>query len=345
MRTLRFSAGLPSLRPADRRPLRTAIVPLLAAAFVVAALAELGLRTVIGLGTPPLMQKDAEVGYVFRADQDLWRFGNQVKINRYHQRSADITPLPAPGVLRTLVIGDSITFGGVQVNQDQPFPAVLEARLRVANMPAEVLNASAGSWAIGNELAYVQKFGVFGSQVTVLEIGSDDLVQKTSVSDPVGVDPDYPDHTPPAALVELFHRYLIPRLVGKAAASPPSINSNDLQFLQNMEELSQEVALLRKLGTQVVIVHLPTRDEVVAEGGSFSPYYASYRARFRNIADRLEIPVIDLSVEWKGLPAAAGFYRDGTHLSVLGDQVVGERLARQVEALAAAPAGKEQSTR
>lgn len=297
------------------------------------ATAELGLRMAFGLGRPPLMQADTEVGYLFQGDQDLWRFGRHVKINHYHQRSDDVTPQPAEGTVRVFAIGDSITFGGVELDSDQPFPAVLQTRLRADGVPAQVLNASAGSWAIGNERAYIEKFGNFGSQVAVLEIGSDDLVQRTSTSAPVGVDPAYPDHNPPAALWELFQRYLVPRLAGTAGPRPATRAEEEAQFPRNMDEFAREVALLRAVGTSVIVVHPPVRDEVVAGVAGVSTYYSEYRARFRALADRLEVPVIDLSAEWLGRPGAAGYYRDGTHLSVLGCKVLGERLAPEVKKL------------
>jgi lysophospholipase L1-like esterase len=216
---------------------------------------------------------------------------------------------------------------------------VLEAQLHASHIPAEVLNASAGSWAIGNERAYIEKFGDFGSQLAVLEIGSDDLIQMTSTSAPVGRDPAYPDRNPPAALIELFQRYLIPRLAGGQSAPPATRAENDAQFTRNMDEFTREVALLQAAGTTVLVVHPPNRDEVVAEGGinpiRYSNYYGEYRAAFRALAGKLGVPVVDLSAEWKEVPDAAGYFRDGTHLSVAGDRAVGERLASEVQQLIA----------
>ena len=190
-----------------------------AAAFLLMfpALSELGLRMAFGLGSPPLLQKDSSIGYLFVANQELRRFGHHVQINQYHQRSGPITALPAAGVDRILVIGDSVTFGGVVVNQGETFPALLEQDLRKDHMPAEVLNASAGGWAIGNERAYAERFGAFGSGVAVLEIGSHDLLQETSTGERVGVDSNYPEHNPATALGELLNRYLIPRLLNQEA--------------------------------------------------------------------------------------------------------------------------------
>lgn len=297
------------------------------------ALSELGLRMAFGLGSPPLLQKDSSIGYLFVANQELRRFGHHVQINQYHQRSGPITALPAAGVDRILVIGDSVTFGGVVVNQGETFPALLEQDLRKDHMPAEVLNASAGGWAIGNERAYAERFGAFGSGVAVLEIGSHDLLQETSTGELVGMDSNYPEHNPATALGELLNRYLIPRLLNREASSPAIIADNDSQFAENMGEFSKEVALLRQAGASVIVLHAPNRAEVVADSGPFESDYDRYRRSFKEFAAQLHVVVVDLPAEWRGLPEASEYFRDSVHLTVSGNRAVAARLAPEIKSL------------
>ena len=70
---------------------------------------ELGLRA-YGFGKP-LLYEATSYGYRVKPSQHLMRFGNELSYNRQGMRSPEITAQPAPGVLRVLCIGDSITFG------------------------------------------------------------------------------------------------------------------------------------------------------------------------------------------------------------------------------------------
>ena len=112
-----------------------------------------------------------------------------------------------------MVVGDSVTFGGVLTPHDETFPerlrASLEAKLK---KPFEVLNASAGGWAIGNELAYLERFGNLQSELVIWQIGSHDLLQPKSTGEAVGVHPQMPAERPFCATTELFSRYIVPRL-------------------------------------------------------------------------------------------------------------------------------------
>lgn len=77
-----------------------------------AVLAELGLRLLVELGAPPLLRADAEIGYLFRANQERTRFTNRIYINEYHQRSGDVVLADSSRFARILFLGDSVTWGG-----------------------------------------------------------------------------------------------------------------------------------------------------------------------------------------------------------------------------------------
>lgn len=123
--------------------------------IILAALLSLEafLRLALGLGSPLLFEKDPDVGYYYRANQDVHRFFNHIHINQFHQRNQDIWLSPSVAV-RLLMVGDSVTFGGTLTGQSQTITALLEQQLHEAtNKRFEVLNASAGSWGIGNQVA------------------------------------------------------------------------------------------------------------------------------------------------------------------------------------------------
>ncbi|NBB87691.1 MAG: SGNH/GDSL hydrolase family protein, partial [Bacteroidetes bacterium] len=202
----------------SRRRLVVGILAVVGGLFV---LAEVGLRVTMGLGTPPLLQADSTIGYLFQPNQDLDRFGNRVQINGVHQRSEPLSNRPDSSLLRVLFLGDSVTWGGVLIDQPNTYPEVFEARMDAAcALPVEALNASAGSWGIGNLQAYLDRFGTFDSDIVVLQIGSHDLLQAPSDASPVGTHPAFPAEHPLLATQELITRYLWPRYVRPLVADP-----------------------------------------------------------------------------------------------------------------------------
>lgn len=51
---------------------------------------ESGLRLFLGFGNPPLYIADEKIGYLLAPNQETRRRGNQIKINQYSMRSAEI---------------------------------------------------------------------------------------------------------------------------------------------------------------------------------------------------------------------------------------------------------------
>uniref|UniRef100_A0ACD5GQ20 SGNH/GDSL hydrolase family protein n=1 Tax=Desertifilum tharense IPPAS B-1220 TaxID=1781255 RepID=A0ACD5GQ20_9CYAN len=171
------------------------------------AATELTLRLAFGLGNPALLQADPEIGYYFQPNQEILRFGKHIRYNQYAQRSDPITLERSPGTLRILMTGDSVLNGGNPTDQPQTITELFKSRLQSAGYSAEVLNASAGSWAIGNQLAYLTQFGLFNSDAVILQIGTHDLLQPTSTSQAVGRSPYFPNRTPKSAIAEAWSRY------------------------------------------------------------------------------------------------------------------------------------------
>jgi lysophospholipase L1-like esterase len=300
-------------------------------------LAELALRVGSGLGTPPLLRADPTIGYVFQAHQDTYRFTNRVHINGYHQRSEDLRQAPDSTFVRLLFLGDSVTWGGVLTDQDDTIPEETEKALaQQCASPVEALNASAGSWGIGNLRAYVDRFGLFESDAVVLQIGTHDLTQATSTSEVVGRHPAYPNEPPTLALQELWGRYLWPRYVrpympevGDASASEPTGTTStpcpEVRFAQNLAHLRTLVAKIQEAGVPVVILHTPNRDEVVGEQAK--PPISPRRRRFLEVAESMRVPVVNLADRWASRSDVRSLYRDHIHLNEQGNAAVAETMS------------------
>ena len=118
---------------------------LLGSAILALTATEVSLRLAFGLGNPVLSQADPDTGYRFQPNQQVFRFGKHIEYNQYSQRSQPITPEKPKGTLRILITGDSVLNGGNPTDQSQTISELLKVKLSSSGLPAEILNASAGS--------------------------------------------------------------------------------------------------------------------------------------------------------------------------------------------------------
>ncbi|MFP4009527.1 MAG: SGNH/GDSL hydrolase family protein [Spirulinaceae cyanobacterium] len=290
-------------------------------------LLESGLRLGLGLGYPVLSMADSQTGYRFQPNQNRRRLGKKLQYNQYSQRS-DFVTLPKPqATFRVLMVGDSVLNGGTPIDQSQTISELLETKLASDHPTVEVLNASAGSWGIGNQLGYLRKFGFFESDILVLQIGTHDLVQPTSTGDRVGRDPNYPNRLPLLATQELWQRYLMPRVQRRfgwnSSREIPTTSDLEAQFQENMANLTEIITLARRESLPVYVLYTPNWVDV------FSPNpNPLYKAEFFALLNRQQVPVVDLQNLWLSLPATTvkTYFRDSVHLSVSGNQAIAKTL-------------------
>ncbi|WP_017304489.1 SGNH/GDSL hydrolase family protein [Spirulina subsalsa] len=291
--------------------------------------AEVALRVTVGLGNPPLSQADPLMGYRFQPNQNLQRFGNQIIYNQYSQRSNPITPQKPPDTLRILMIGDSVLNGGAILDQGETISGQLQTKFDQAGIRAEVLNASAGSWGIGNQLGYVQRFGFLESDLLILQIGTHDLIQPTSTGDRIGSDPNYPTQSPLLALQELITRYLIPHLLLRLGWSAPQseIPTATLppqqQFEENLEDLQTLLNLAQQANIPVLVLYTPDWVDVLPQ-----PSTPTYKPPFVEFLGSQDVGLIDAHEDWSQRPPeqVSLYFRDSVHLTALGNQRIAQLL-------------------
>ncbi|MBP0019622.1 MAG: SGNH/GDSL hydrolase family protein [Cyanobacteria bacterium SBLK] len=289
---------------------------------------EGGLRFKLGLGNPILSQSDVAMGYRFQPNQDITRFGNKIIYNQYSQRSDRIASLKPKNTLRILMIGDSVLNGGMLTDQVQTISEQLEARIKNINGNVEVLNASAGSWGIGNQLGYLQKFGTFDSDLLILQIGTHDLTQPTSAGDRVGIDPSYPDRKPLLALQELFSRYIIPKILLRLHL-PLSYREIPVTVTPE-EQFQKNLILLNRIldrGLPIIVLFTPNRIDVLPK-----PNIPTYKAEFFQYLNNFQISIIDTHDTWSKLSATTteSYFRDVVHLTPAGNKAIAQLLFEQI---------------
>ena len=101
----------------------------------------------------------------------------EVHINSLGLRGPEIERSAPPGRIRILVLGDSMTFG-YYLEEEETFPARLEARLRADGIDAEVVNTGSGGWSIGSETRFLIERGLaLEPDHVILAICANDLTE------------------------------------------------------------------------------------------------------------------------------------------------------------------------
>ena len=109
------------------------------------------------------------------------RLPHRITINALGFRGEDFDEAKAPGVLRILCLGDSYTFGDY-VNDDETFPAALQAELRrrLPGRKLEVINGGVNGYTITDEAALAREKGfALHPDVIVLGFVMNDLADLT----------------------------------------------------------------------------------------------------------------------------------------------------------------------
>ena len=331
--TLARSPSTPSTLAPARKKSRLRIV------FLVAAIAftflELFCRFAIGLGDPPLYQADRQIEYLLRPSKTYHRFHNRFSVNRYGMRSDDFPPRKtSPNELRVLVVGDSIVYGGVRIDQSEIDTEILKRDLEHEfDRPVVVGNASAKSWGPPNELAYLKRYGTLDADVVLLELSSHDYADTPTFIPVVGVSADYPGKTPPLALADLFETYLLPRYL-HVGETPAGIDKTMIDTAESAEDVAEcreaekeFFRFVRMRGAKVALVQHLSLPELA---GKFHPgYYAN-----QEVAKEESIPYVsdteELLRQWKS-GENPYFPGDSLHLNRSGQPILAHTLRRGVE--------------
>lgn len=296
---------------------------------VLLVIAEVAART-YGLGSPLLYEKTG-YGYRVKPDQSLSRFGNRLSYNRQGLRSEPKADVPAPGKLRILCVGDSITFGGAETTQDLTYPYLLEKMLN-SQSPAdryEVLNASAGGWAMENEEGWLGRHGIYSSRFVVLQVASHDLFQAAADSGIVGTHPAFPERPPWFALQELFVRYILPRLWKNLRLRDPGEvlhQRTAADITRTLGSLRRIAAMVRSQGGELVVM-------LVEQPQGIEPRDELMQQAKKMLQAQLAADGISLLQPGEAIERAGGalLFRDGLHPNVGGNHVLAQTVAAEIQ--------------
>jgi hypothetical protein len=302
----------------------------LAALSALLICAEITLRMFFGLGEPILYANHPAYGYGLVPDQRTARRGGaRIEVNRYGMRSRATTSAPAPDTYRVLMLGDSVTYGGSYIDQDDLFAARLEralsgapARIPAGRASAEVLVAAVNGWGAHHQLGYVDWHGFFGAHHVVVVLPRADLVRPLY---DLTSKPYFGTERPPRLALEevlLKQAWRLFRLLQGDVDAP----QRDLLITRAIDAYAELSRRARLAGARIDFVWSPVRWDVEAGAITGTPWADAYR-RFvaRHAQDGVAVHTpLEALVEHGDDPA---LYHDETHFGPKGHEVVGRWLA------------------
>ena len=246
---------------------RTAIAITVGALASFPLVGEVISQKIIGLGAPPLYVSYEGMDYKLKPNQDIFRFGNRVVINNASMRSSgNIQNMPEPGKSRILIFGDSVLWGGSQMDQEDIATSLLNKKL---SGKYEIFNVSAGSWGPGNWNEYIKENGLFNADKVILVMNSGDL---TDIPNRLENMPNLnrPTTNPPSALWELVTRYVTPRIQNIAKKIAPikqdqTTIDKTLAISKGSNILNQTIDLIEGGGAELSVVQFWSKEEVLNE--------------------------------------------------------------------------------
>lgn len=297
---------------------------ILASVTGVAVITEVGLRIIMGLGNPPLYIADPQIGYLLAPNQKLHRQGSFYETNQYSMRSQPLAVNPSK---RILLLGDSVVNGSWWTDQSKTLSSLLSQQLQDQSQDKlEILNISANSWGPRNELAYLQRFGLFEATVLVLVINTDDLFATQPVSSVVGKSPTYPDKPPALALIEYYQLFIAPPKPFPELNQLKEATTEKQRLRQNLAAIKEIKAIADQSNTQFILVLTPLLREF-QEGATDNEQKG--RNSLKNLLTAEKINYIDILDVWADFPQPEFLYRDRIHPTSQGNLKIVEAIAKK----------------
>lgn len=300
----------------NRALVRTAKSLLILIALLVGV--ECVLRFALGLGNPVLIVADPDCAYMLKPNQNIFRFFVHTRTNQFGMRSDEFPKVRDPHSLRVMFVGDSITYGTSRVDQKDIFPEILHRDLPgIVHKPVEVLNASAGEWAIDNEVGYVRSRGVFQSDIVFLVLNSGDLVQpRATFAEARIVASDKPERT---AIGELYDRIIKrPSFGAHQSANPGRAAFNQQETIaRNLTDLEAMSTLVSAQHAHFVIVYIPFREDIPNTSRVSSDILLQWTTAHH-------VTFLDLTGVESPYSASEITLDNGTHLNQQGHEIVAQ---------------------
>jgi lysophospholipase L1-like esterase len=289
---------------------------------------EIFARYYLGLGTPPLSVTVPKIEYMFKPNQNLYRFGNHIIINQYGMRSTSFASKKDDGEYRIMVFGDSVLNGGNLTDHSELSTTILQDRLNETNKKTIVGNISAGSWGPGNWLAYADKYGFFGADVVVLVISSHDYADNPTFQ---ALNKNtHPTKKPISAFFEGITRYLpryLPQIGDEGSDKSATFKEkpNEQEVRKGLDDIRSFLKIAKNNSSKVLVLQHWEISEI--EKGSAKPG----NQLIKEVCESMEIFPISLEPYFRrSIRNGKNPYRDNIHPNQIGQQLINSAILKNL---------------
>ncbi len=293
--------------------------------FVVVAIVvgEIFTRYYLGLGTPPISITHSKIEYMYKPNQDVYRFGNHFVVNQYGMRTIPFSAEKSGNEYRIMVFGDSVLNGGNLTDHSELATAKLRKDLsETLKQNIVVGNISAGSWGPGNWLAYAKEYGFFEANIVVLVISSHDYADTPSFQALNKY--THPTEKPLSALIEGITRYLpryLPQLsTGEVSDEPDRFEEkiNEQNALKALDDLRNFLELAKNNVKTTILVLQHWEKAEIKKGLSDHG-----NQRIKEVCESLGIMCVSLEPYFReSMENGDNPYRDNIHPNQVGQQLI-----------------------
>jgi len=274
-------------------------------------------KHVFGLGHPIIYQSHPVYGYRPEPNQAVQRHhGHLVKINNLGLRADQNWALNQPQH-KILFLGDSVTYGGSYLSNDQLF-----SHLAIKNLPS-VLSGNAGvnAWGVNNVCAFIQEMNFLPANTYVSVFPEGDFYRGLQR---IGGQPFWTVQ-PRFALEELLHYFIYKIHLKKTPASHILSEAEKTKIamlaVKNLKALDD---YFKKHHRRHIIYITPSRSQVLQQAEKdeiLTTLFKTYRLRVIYLKDRIEKLPISKKSE---------LFHDEIHLSQQGHEVWAELISHDL---------------
>lgn len=318
--------------------------------LAVAAVVVMADRTLLLAHGLPLWAADSELHFRNRPSKfDRWPNGREIRTNAFGHYDHDFSEKPAPGELRILAVGDSVTLGHM-VTREEAFPNRLEKLLaKSAGRPVQVINAAVQGYSTRQERIMIERSLRFEPQMVVIGVCLNDFTEPFTVDADLGgtgLDYHLVKQTGNAFFSYLLHETGFGRaaLAAQWSDTTPELEklreSQDVEAFSRqspddpavranyayvLEELERVYELGRKEDLAVVVLLFPYAFQF-DRPETLNPQ----RAVMKQAAEH-GVPLIDFYAFLEPRVAHSGasaYFQDLSHLTPAGHEVVAREIHR-----------------
>jgi lysophospholipase L1-like esterase len=261
---------------------------------------ETGLR-LLGWAGLVVFTPNPEWGYLMTPSQKVYAYGHPININGLGFRGPEVQAPQLRNSTRIVFIGDSVTYGGGRIREEQLFCRVVASLAQRVGINVEVVNLSAPGWSPQNWWRYIDRCGLHEAGIVVLVLPECDLARPFATMATAG-------HRARASPLRLGNIIFKTQEILKARHS--MAKTNRVRLAQVAAANAVAVKRLReRVGPRPFLaVLIPSGFPAY---GEFWPLFEAYLPQ-----------VLDLRVDLQDRT----WFLDEVHLNARGHQLVGERI-------------------